>query len=374
LFIPFLHLVTSKPISNMENLLILTIKPESLATKIGVYQNTDLVFLKSIKHCLPQLEQFSEITDQYRFRSQLILDELNNADIDTSLIKAVVARGGLLKPIKSGIYEVNQKMEHDLRNSPVGKHAVNLGGLIANEIIKNITGARAFIADPVVVDELCDLARFSGLPELERKSVFHALHHKAVARKHAKAQLKRYEDLNLIIAHLGDGISIGAHCKGKVIDVNQAYDGEGPFTLETAGTLPVGDLIKLCFNGKYTLEEMMSKIRDKGGVFAYLHSNTFFELDKALREDDAPVKKVFEAMAFQVSKYIGAMSTVLKGDVDAIILTGNMANNKWFVNLILERVNKIAPVHIYPGEDILEALNMNGLMAMKGEAEILVYE
>jgi butyrate kinase len=357
-----------------DNALILAIKSEFLVTKIGVYDQENLVFLKAISHPQDVLNSFRSNTDQFKFRAEVIFDELKKADINVDDIKVVIARGGLLKPISSGIYEVNEPMIKDLHNSPVGRHSINIGGLIANYIASEISGAKAYIADPPVVDELDSIARITGFPNVERKSVFHALNHKYVARKYAQAVRKNYEDLNLIIAHLGDGISIGAHKQGKVVDVNQCFDGEGPFSLERSGTIPMVDLVKMCFSGKYTENQILTMIRNEGGIFAHLGNSNFFELEKqnVLIKDEA--KKVFEAMAYQVSKYIGYMAPVFLASVDSVLITGMLANNKWFTGLISDRVKFIAPVHVFPGEDVIDALATNGQSILIGNTTILEYK
>lgn len=355
----------------MERTFILTIKPEKDLTRIGIFYNANAVFLKSVKHNSIELSE-SNIADEAAVRAYAILDELKT-EVQITDIKIIMARGGLLKPIPSGIYEVNEKLEHDLIHSEIGMHPVNLGGLIAADIARQIRDCRAFIVDPVVVDEMNDIARFTGLPMLHRSSIFHALNQKAVARRHARALLKNYEELNLIIAQIGEGISIGAHCKGKVIDVNQDFDGEGPFSLRSAGTLPAGDLVRLCFSEKYTEGQIMEMLRDKGGFFAYVGTKDIYTLQKRLNEGDQQVKQLFEAMAYHISKYIGSLSPVLFGKIDAIILTGNLVSDRWFVNLIIERIKNLAPVYIHAGEDIIEALAQNGLMVLKGEAKILEY-
>lgn len=358
----------------MDSPAILSIKPEYIQTKIGLYQYGNLCFLKNIVHPVEKLRSFATNTDQYLFRTEAIMEELRKSGTDMSDIRIIMARGGLIKPIASGVYEVNEAMMRDLRNSPVGRHSVNIGGLIANEITTRIPGSKAYIADPAVVDELDDMARYTGWPNVKRKSIFHALNHKFISRTFASNQQRRYEDLNLIVAHLGDGISIGAHKKGKVVDVNQAFDGEGPFSLERAGTIPVGELVKLCYSGKYTEEQVMAKVRYEGGMFAYLGTSSYYELEKAEQQQNEAVLKIFEAMAYQISKYIGYMNPVFIEPVDAILITGMLAHNKWFVNKIIERVKKIAPIHIYPGEDVLDALAMNGLRVLNGEAEIRIYQ
>lgn len=354
--------------------LILAINPGSTSTKIAVYKGDEEVFVKNIKHETHELEGFKKITDQYEFRKNIILNELKENDFDLNFIKIIVGRGGLVKFIPSGVYEVNESMIADLKAGINGEHASNLGGLIAHDIAKSINGSQAFIADPVVVDELDDIARVSGHPEFERVSIFHALNQKAIARTYAKDVSKRYEDLNLIVVHLGGGISVGAHSKGRVIDVNQALNGEGPFSPERSGTLPVGQLAKACFSGKYTLEEIKKMICGRGGFVAYLGTNDAYKVELRMMDGDKEAEKIYSAMAYQVSKEIGAMATVLKGDVDAILLTGGIANGKPFVERIIDRVEYIAPIHVYPGEDEMRALAMNGHLILTGEVEAKKYE
>ncbi len=358
----------------MEEELLLAINPGSTSTKIAVFRNTKELFLKNIKHSCEEIESFEKITDQYEFRKNIILEELKAAGIVVENIQIVVGRGGLVKPIKSGVYEINDALIQDLKIGVLGQHASNLGGLIAHDIAKTLPSARAFIADPVVVDELDDIARISGHPEFERVSIFHALNQKAIARHHARAVAQRYEALNLIVAHLGGGISVGAHYQGRVIDVNQALDGEGPFSPERSGTLPVGALAKLCFSGKYTLKQIQKMITGRGGLVAYLGTNDAYEVEKMALAGDEKAKLVHDAMAYQVAKEIGAMATVLKGEVDAILLTGGIAYGKPFVEILTERIRHISPVYVYPGEDEMRALAMNGLMVLKGETEPLVYQ
>jgi len=357
----------------MEEELLLAINPGSTTTKIAVFRNTKEVFLKNIKHSSEEIQSFNRITDQYEFRKSIILKELMDADININNIQVVMGRGGLVKPIKSGVYEVNEALIRDLKVGYLGQHASNLGGLIAHDIAISLPNARAFIADPVVVDEMDEIARISGHPEFKRVSVFHALNQKAIARQHARAVAQTYEALNLIVAHLGGGISVGAHYKGRVIDVNQALDGGGPFSPERSGDLPVGALAKLCFSGKYSEPEILKMITGKGGLVAYLGTNDAYEVEKRANAGDAYAKLIYDAMAYQVAKEIGAMSTVLKGKVDAILLTGGIAYGKPFVDNLNDRVRHISPVYVYPGEDEMRALAMNGLMVMKGETEPLVY-
>ena len=358
----------------MDEELLLAINPGSTSTKIAVFKNTREMFLKNIKHSCEDLEGFERITDQYEFRKSIVLQELKDAGIEINNIQIIVGRGGLVKPIKSGVYEINEALIKDLKVGVLGQHASNLGGLIAHDIAMSLPSARAFIADPVVVDELEEIARISGHPEIQRISIFHALNQKAIARQHARAVAQTYEALNLIVAHLGGGISVGAHYRGRVIDVNQALDGDGPFSPERSGSLPSGALVKLCFSGKYSEKEILKMITGKGGFVAYLGTNDAYEVEKRAVAGDAQAKLINDAMAYQVAKEIGAMATVLKGEVDAILLTGGIAYGKPFVDAVTERVRHISPVYVYPGEDEMRALAMNGLMVLKGETEPLVYE
>ena len=358
----------------MEEYQILAINPGSTSTKIAVYHNAKSIFLKNIKHSSENLKDFEKITDQFHFRKDVILNELKDADIDIDQISAVVGRGGLVKPIESGVYEVNDSMKDDLKESPLGEHASNLGGLIASDIANSLPNARAFIADPVVVDEMEDVARITGHPEFKRHSIFHALNQKAIARAHAKSMDKKYEDLNLIVAHLGGGISVGAHRKGKVIDVNNALNGDGPFSPERTGTLPVGQLAEICFSGKYSHEDVKKMIKGNGGLVAYLGTNDAYEVEMMVRNGNEEAKLIQDALSYQVAKEIGAQSVVLKGQVDGILLTGGMAHNPMVVEYIRERVGFLANVSAYPGEDEMKALAVNGLRVLKGEEKPKVYK
>ena len=331
------------------------------------------IFLKNIKHIPEELDKFEKITDQFQYRKDIIAQQLNDGGVPENVVKAVVGRGGLLKPIESGVYIVNERMKEDLRNSPIGEHASNLGGLIADAFAQQLNNVKAYIANPVVVDELDDIARYTGHAMFQRKSIFHALNQKAVARSHAKSVMRKYEDMNLIVAHLGGGITVGAHCKGRVIDVNNGLDGEGPFSPERSGTLPIGDIVRACFSGEYSQKDVMKMIKGAGGLVSYLGTNDAYEVEMKMMDGDKEYEKVFEAMAYQVAKDIGAMSVVLRGEVDGILITGGIAHSKWFANKIIERVYKIGPVHVYPGEDEMKALAMNGMRIVKGETEAKIY-
>jgi len=345
---------------------ILAINPGSTSTKIAIFDNEKPVFEEVLRHSNEKISQFDTIFDQYEFRKNVILQTLNEKGINLTELAAIVGRGGLLKPIPGGTYQVDEEMLEDLKVGVLGEHASNLGGVLAYEIANQLN-IPAYIVDPVVVDEMDDIARISGMPELERKSIFHALNQKAVARRAAKEAGKGYEEMNYIVAHLGGGISVGAHEKGRVIDVNNALDGEGPFSPERSGGLPVGDLAKLCFSGKYTHGDIKKLIKGNGGLVAYLDTNDAREVVKMIESGNLQAKTIYQAMAYQVAKEIGACSAVLKGKVDGIILTGGIAYDKEFVQWIQESVAFIAPVLIYPGEDEMIALAEGGLRVLRQE-------
>ena len=352
---------------------VLCINPGSTSTKIAVYQGARSLFHMNITHSEEELAKFEKVSDQFSFRKEAILKALKDNNVDLECIEAVMGRGGLIKPVPSGIFEVNEALKRDLRNSPIGEHASNLGGLIADDIATSLPKAKAYIADPVVVDELDDIARISGNPKFQRISIFHALNQKAIAREFARIHSRNYDEYNLIVAHMGGGITVGAHRKGKVVDVNQGLDGEGPFSPERSGTLPAGQLVDVCYSGDYQKADVRKMIVGRGGLVSYFGTNNAREIEqKALAGDEKP-KLVYEAMAYQVAKEIGAMFTVLKGEVDAIILTGGLAYSNYFTNLISERVYKLAPVHVYPGEDEMKALAMNAVRILTGVEEPLVY-
>ncbi len=352
---------------------ILAINPGSTSTKIAVFEGSKSVFVKNIKHATKEIAQFEDIASQFEFRKDIIIKELKEAGFTIQDLDAIIGRGGLVKPIESGIYEVNDALKHDLNNSPMGEHASNLGGLIASELAKLKEGVKAYIADPVVVDELQDVARITGHPAFKRHSIFHALNQKAIARTFAEEQGKKYEEINVIVAHLGGGVSVGAHQKGKVIDVNNALDGDGPFSPERSGTLPTGQLVKLCFSGEKTQDEIKKMLKGEGGLVAYLGTNDAYDVEIKAKEDDY-YKLIQDAMSYQVAKAIGGMSTVLKGKVDGILLTGGIAYNPFLVDYVKEMVEFIAPVFVYPGEDEMKALAMNGLRVLKKEITPKIYK
>ena len=352
---------------------LLTINPGSTSTKIAIFDNERAVFEEVIRHSSEEIAPFPTIFSQYQFRKDVILETLNKKDINLTKLSAVVGRGGLLHPIPSGTYEVSDRMIEDLRLGLFGQHASSLGGILAKEIASQLN-IPSYIVDPVVVDELDDIARVSGLPEVERVSIFHALNQKAIARRAAKDLGKPYNELNIIVTHLGGGISVGAHKKGNVVDVNNALDGDGPFSPERAGGLPVEGLLDLCYSGRYTLEEIKKRLVGKGGLVAYLKTNDAREVEKMIEAGDEYARLVYSAMAYQIAKEIGSCAAVLEGDVDAIILTGGIAYSKMLTSWIIERVSFIAPIKVYPGEDEMTALAEGGLRVLRGEERAKQYE
>ncbi len=352
--------------------LILAINPGSTSTKISLFKGEKEIFTENIAHKIEELARFNRASDQDLYRMELIVRFLREKKVDLNEIAAVVGRGGLVRPIEGGTYIVNEQMVADLKKGIMGDHPSNCGGLIAYAIGKAL-GCQAFIVDPVVVDEMHDLARISGMPLIQRKSIFHALNQKAVARETAKKLGKSYQECNLIVAHMGGGITVGAHHKGKVIDVNNGLDGDGPFSPERSGGVPVGDLVKVAFSGTYTYQDMRKLIKGHGGIVAYLGTHDLRVVEDRIEKGDNEARLIFEAMAYQVSKEIGALATVLFGQVDAIALTGGVARSKRFVDLIKKRVSFIAPVYIFPGEEEMRALVLGALRVLRKEEEAKVY-
>lgn len=351
---------------------ILAINPGSTSTKIAVYENETPLLVRNIKHTVEELSVYPEVIDQFEFRKNLVLRELEVNDIPFEF-DAVIGRGGLVKPIPGGVYEVNEAMKRDTVHA-MRTHACNLGGLIADKLASTLPGCRAFIADPGVVDELEDIARITGSPLMYKITIWHALNQKAIARRFAKEQGTTYENLDLIICHLGGGISIAAHRHGRAIDANNALDGEGPFSPERAGTLPAGQLIDLCFSGKFSKDELKKRISGRAGLAAHLGTTDVPAIIKSIEEGDEKAELILDAMIYNVAKAIGAASTVLYGKVDAILLTGGIAHSDFIISRLKKRISFIAPIHVYPGEDEMEALALNAIGALKGELPIQVYE
>lgn len=384
---------------------ILVINPGSTSTKMAVYYDEKPILLRNITHSAEELAPFDAITEQQDFRRQLVIDELRQSDIPLDF-DAVIGRGGLVKPISGGVYEINQQMIDDtLHGCVMHNHACNLGCLIAYEIAEEINAkhaaketsanhvadgspigvspinaaspsprCRSFIADPGVVDELSPLARISGSPLMPRICIWHALNQRAIARRYARGIGKEYEDLNLIICHLGGGISVAAHDHGRAIDANNALDGEGPFSPERAGSLPAADLIRLCFSGKYSEKQLLKRIAGKAGLNAHLGTNNMREILQRIQQGDKHAELIVDAMIYHVAKNIAAEAAVLCGKVDAILLTGGMAHSDYLVSRLRQRIDFLAPVYTFPGEDEMEALALNALAVLQKKREAKVYQ
>ncbi|GFI18305.1 butyrate kinase 2 [Lachnospiraceae bacterium] len=350
----------------------LIINPGSTSTKIGVFEDETLLFEETLRHSTEEIAQYASIVDQKDFRKQIILDLLAKKDFDMKSLQVIVGRGGMLKPIPGGTYAVSDELLADLKVGVQGQHASNLGGILAREIADSI-GVPSYIVDPVVVDELMPISRYSGVPELPRTSVFHALNQKAVAKRYAKEQGKAYDSLNLVVVHMGGGVSVGAHEKGQVVDVFNALDGDGAFSPERAGAVPSGALIKMCFSGQYTEKEVYKKIVGNGGFNAYVGTNDMRDVEKMVLDGDEKAAETREAFIMQVAKNIGSMACVLKGKVDQIVITGGIAYDKVVVSGLKERAGFIAPITVYPGEDELLALAQGALRVMNGEEKAMVY-
>lgn len=356
---------------------ILAINPGSTSTKIAVFEDSQPVMHNTIRHSVEELSRFPRVIDQLEYRRELVLRALAASGIPFEF-DAIIGRGGLLRPIPGGVYEVNEAMVYDTSHA-LRDHACNLGCLIAHSLASEIPNCPAFIADPGVVDEIDEIARLTGSPLLPRITTWHALNQRAIARRYARQLSEKegrkisYEDLSVIICHLGGGISVGAHKGGKCIDVNNAFDGEGPFSPERAGSLPSGALIDLCYSGRYTQEELKKRISGKAGLAAHLGTVSVIEIEERIAAGDSHAKLVLDAMIYQVAKAIAALTPAFYGKVDAILLTGGIAYSEYVTSQLIERVNYIAPVEIFPGEDELEALAMNALGALSGELPVKIY-
>lgn len=351
---------------------ILAINPGSTSTKVAVFEGTNNFKQKNLIHSKAEISGFEKITDQYEFRENAILSWLEEEGIRHDELLAVVGRGGLLRSMPSGTYAITDSMIEDLKIGIQGEHASNLGGIIARAIAEN-EGIPAYIVDPVAVDEFDDIARISGLPELPRKSLVHILNMKAVARRVAARLEKSLEELNLIIAHLGGGISIGPMEKGRITDVNNANDG-GPFSPERAGTVPVGELVRLAYSGKYTYKELKDKMVGHGGLVGYLGTNDAREVEKMIQSGDKRAELIFNAMAYQIGKEIGSCAAVLYGRVDRIVITGGLAYSNRLIDKITEMVSFIAPVEVVPGEDEMQSLAEGACRVLNNQEAAKIYE
>jgi len=351
---------------------VLAINPGSTSTKIAAYESEACLWKQVIDHPSNEINAFDRVGDQCDYRIEHILKLLEERGTPLDVFNGIVGRGGMLKPLVGGTYIVDEYLVKVLQNAPGGEHASNLGGIIAYHLGQRIN-IPAYIVDPVSVDEFEPVARLSGLPELPRLSQSHALNMKAVARKVARRLGKDYHEVNLIVAHLGGGISVSPHCKGKMIDVNNANN-EGPYSVERCGTLPVSQLVKLSYSGKYTEQEIRTKILKEGGMFAYLGTNDAREAEKRMNEGDQYARLVLEGLCYQVAKEIGAMATVLAGEVNNIVLTGGLAHSEFITGEIIRRVSFISPVIVVPGEEEMEALALGALRVLYGEEKALTYK
>lgn len=350
----------------------LIINPGSTSTKIGVFEDENLLFEETLRHSTEEISRYAAIVDQKDFRKKIITDLLESKNFDMGSLNVVVGRGGMLKPISGGTYAVTDELLEDLKKGVQGQHASNLGGILAREFGDAI-GVPAYIVDPVVVDELMPIARYSGMAEIPRGSIFHALNQKAVAKRYAREVGKPYESLRLIVVHMGGGVSVGAHVDGKVIDVFSAFDGDGAFSPERAGGVPCGALVKLCFSGKYTEQEIYGKLIGKGGFNAYLGTNDMREVTRRAGEGDEKAAEAKQAFLLQVAKDIGSMACVLNGEVDQIIVTGGIAYGADVIAALRERTEWIAPFTVYPGEDELLALAQGAMRVLNGEEKLMEY-
>lgn len=351
---------------------ILAINPGSTSTKVAIFNREESVNQKNISHSAEELKKYERVADQLQMRKDMILEWLEEEKFDLKDFVAIVGRGGLLRPMPGGTYKVTEAMKKDLIEGFGGDHASNLGGLLA-ESIGNEIGVESYIVDPVAVDEFDELARISGLPEVPRKSQGHALNIKAVGRRVAAKLGKSLDEVNMVVAHLGGGISICPLRKGKATDYNNANQ-MGPFSPERTGGLPCGDLVNMCFSGEYDLKQMKSKLIGKGGLVAYLGTNDAREVQKMIDANDQKAKLIYDAMAYQIAKEIGSMATVLKGEIDAVVLTGGIAYSNYLTDLIREHVAFLGKFIIEPGEDEMKALNEGALRVFNKEEEAKIYE
>lgn len=350
----------------------LIINPGSTSTKIGVFEDETLLFEETLRHSTEEISKYALIVDQKDFRKNIILDLMKEKDFDMKSLNVIVGRGGMLKPIPGGTYAVTDDLLNDLMVGKQGEHASNLGGILAREIGDSI-GVPSYIVDPVVVDELMPIARYSGVPELPRTSVFHALNQKAVAKRYAREKGVAYDSLRLIVVHMGGGVSVGAHENGNVVDVFNALDGDGAFSPERAGAIPSGALIKMCFSGKFTEKEVYKKLVGNGGFNAYVGTNDMRDVEKMVQDGNKEAAEIREAFILQVAKDIGSMACVLNGKVDQIIMTGGIAYDKVVTDGLTQRAGFIAPITVYPGEDELLALAQGAIRVMNGEEKAMEY-
>ncbi len=351
---------------------ILVINLGSTSTKVAVYDSDTMVVTQSVNHPAEELKQYATIIDQYELRKNTVLGVLADKGFSLEQFDGIASRGGNMKPVQGGIYEISPPMIEDMKSGRFGQHPNMCGGIVAYNLGQELN-IPALTVDPPTVDEMGPSAAYSGIPQIRRQSSFHALNQKATARKIAGRLGKGYDEVNLIVAHLGGGISVGAHCHGKVVDVNNALDGDGPFSPERAGTLPAGDLVKLCFSGDHSREQVLRLVQGGGGLVSYLGTTSGLEIEKRITEGDETAAEVFEAMIYQVAKEIGACAAVLEGKVDAIALTGSLAYSTRLVESLTKRIAFIAPVHLDPGENEMDALSAGAMRYFTGREQLAIY-
>ncbi len=352
---------------------LLIINPGSTSTKIAIFEGENALHVETLRHSSEEIGRFARLYDQYHFRMEIILKWMESVGVKPASLSGVVGRGGLLRPIPGGTYRVNQRMLEDVRAGQNGEHASNLGAALAHEIAAGAGGVPAFIVDPVVVDEMEPVAKISGMPGMPRRSIFHALNQKAVARRASRDLGRPYTDVNLVVVHLGGGVTVGAHRKGRVIDVNNGLDGEGPMSPERAGTLPTIGLVHMAFSWRYTMPEVAKKVVGQGGLVAHLATNDAREVERMIDQGNAHAEMIYRAMAYQVAKEVGRAAVALRGEVDRVVLTGGLAHSKLLTGWIAERTDWIAPVAVYPGEDEMQALAEGALRVLRGEEQAKEY-
>ena len=351
---------------------ILAINPGMISTKVGIFQDEELLMHATLNHPFEELCRYPFIMDEFDYRREKIMEEIRRQGY-TMDFDVVVGRGGLVKPIESGVYELNDKVIEDTRH-PRLHHACNLGSLIALSIAREIEGCRAFTVDPGVVDELDDVARITGLPELPHQTIWHALNQREIAKRYCREHGVKYEEQDLIVCHMGSGISFAMHHHGRAIECSDALSGDGPFSPSRAGMLPTAALVKLCYSGQYTEAEMLRKINGHSGLTAHLGTNDVREVERRIAEGDEKAKLVLDAMIYSTARWMASLAPTTNGHVDAVILTGAIAHSQYVTEGLRRRLSYLAPVFVYPGEDELTALAMNVLRAMRGEQEIKRYQ
>ena len=352
---------------------ILAINPGMVSTKVGVFIDEELDWHSTINHPYEELCQYPFIMDEFDYRKKKLVEALEKDGYKMQDFDVVVGRGGLVKPIESGVYELNDKVIEDTMH-PRLHHACNLGSLIALSIAKEIPNCRAFTVDPGVVDELDDVARITGLPELPHQTIWHALNQREIAKRYCKEHGVKYEEQDLIVCHLGSGISFAMHHHGRAIACSDALSGDGPFSPSRAGTLPSVQLIQLCYSGKYTEKEMLRKVNGHSGLTAHLGTNDVRIVEQRIKDGDQHARLILDAMIYNVARYLASLAPVTYGNVDAVILTGAMSQSKYVTDGLVKRLEYLAPVFIYPGEDELTALAHNVYRALNGQQEIKIYK